>query len=174
MLEDRIPRFGAHRRHFFAKFDWFVVLMSRLDTYISRYGDFWTNNDNNDNKRRHNRIYFTPCACARGNYYSGVVMQIINVVSPSIAFLHVCKLFNNEIFTINSTHWHNKTSLNTRQTFLFYCWLQLLECLPLPVMHCTLIPLNVPIHLLQSLLYPPPLLAVGGCFQVIFKLRFLL
>ena len=30
MLVDRIPRFGAHRRHFFAEFDRFIELTSRL------------------------------------------------------------------------------------------------------------------------------------------------
>ena len=41
----------------FAKFDWFVVLMSRLDAYISRYGNFCANdNDNNDDTTD----YFTP------------------------------------------------------------------------------------------------------------------
>ena len=64
MLVDRIPPFGAHRRHFFAEFDWFVELTSRLDAYISRYGDFCTNNDNNYDDTTD---YFTPCACARGN-----------------------------------------------------------------------------------------------------------
>ena len=32
----------------FTKFDW-LVLTSRLDSYISRYGDFCANNNDNDN-----------------------------------------------------------------------------------------------------------------------------
>ena len=51
--------------NFFAEFDGVVVLMSRLDAYISKYGDFCANgNDNNDNTTN----YFTPCACVRGKY----------------------------------------------------------------------------------------------------------
>ena len=68
MLMDRIPRFDAHWSHFFAEFYWFVVLTSRLDTYISRYGDFCANNnDNNNNNDDDTTDYFTPCACAQGN-----------------------------------------------------------------------------------------------------------
>ena len=37
----------AHWNRFFAEFDWFVVITSRLDAYISRYGDFCAN-DNDD------------------------------------------------------------------------------------------------------------------------------
>ena len=49
-LVDRIPQFDAHWSQFFAEFDWFVMITSRLDAYISRYGDFCANdNDNNDN-----------------------------------------------------------------------------------------------------------------------------
>ena len=58
-LMDRVSRFDAHRSQFFAEFGWFVVLTSRLDAYISRYGDFCANDDTTE--------YFTPCACARGN-----------------------------------------------------------------------------------------------------------
>ena len=58
-LVDRIPRFDAHWSQFFAEFDWFVVITSRLDTYISRYGDFCAN-DNNDND------YFTPLRMRAG------------------------------------------------------------------------------------------------------------
>ena len=68
-LVDRIPRFDAHWSQFFAELDWFVVITSRLDAYISRYGDFCANdNDNNDNNNDNDDTtdYFTPCACARG------------------------------------------------------------------------------------------------------------
>ena len=48
MPVDRVSRFDAHRSQFFAEFDWFIVLTSRLDAYISRYGDFCANDDNNN------------------------------------------------------------------------------------------------------------------------------
>jgi hypothetical protein len=60
MLVDWIPRFDQ----FFAKFDWFVVLMSRLlgdYMHISRYGDFCVHDVDNDATD-----YSTTCACARG------------------------------------------------------------------------------------------------------------
>ena len=60
-LVDHVPRFEAHYRQFFAEFNWFVVLTSCIDAYISRYGNFCANN-NNDNTTD----YFTPCACAWG------------------------------------------------------------------------------------------------------------
>ena len=60
------PRFDAHWSQFFAEFDWFVVITSRLDAYISRYGDFCAN-DNNGDDNDDTTDYFTPCACARGN-----------------------------------------------------------------------------------------------------------
>ena len=66
-LLDRIPRFEAHWSQFFAKFDWFVVITSRLDASILRYVDFCANdNDNDDNNDDDTTDYFTPCACARG------------------------------------------------------------------------------------------------------------
>ena len=61
MLVDRIPRFDAHWSHFFAEFDSFFMITSPIDTYISRYGDFCANNDDDTTD------YFTPCACVRGN-----------------------------------------------------------------------------------------------------------
>ena len=45
MLMNHIPWFDAHWSQFFAKF---VVLTGHLDTYISRYGDFYAN-DNTTN-----------------------------------------------------------------------------------------------------------------------------
>ena len=39
------------------------MLMSRLDAYISRYGDFCAHDDNDNDTTD----YFTPCACAWGN-----------------------------------------------------------------------------------------------------------
>ena len=56
-LVDRIPRFEAHWSRFFAEFNWFVVLTSRLDAYISIYGDFCANDNNNNNDTTD---YFTP------------------------------------------------------------------------------------------------------------------
>ena len=44
------------------------MITSRLDSYISRYGDFCANdNDDNNNDNDDTTDYFTPCACARGN-----------------------------------------------------------------------------------------------------------
>ena len=70
-LVDRIPRFDAHWSHFFAEFDWFVVLTSRLDAYISRYGDFCANDDDDTTD------YFTPCACARGNNWKNTYTRVM-------------------------------------------------------------------------------------------------
>ena len=39
------------------------MLTSHLDAYISRYGDFCAHDNDNITTD-----YFTPCACARGNY----------------------------------------------------------------------------------------------------------
>ena len=61
-LVDRIPQFDAHWSQFFAEFDWLVMITSRLDAYISRYGDFCANDNDNTID------YLTPCACTRGNY----------------------------------------------------------------------------------------------------------
>ena len=58
-LLDHNPQFDAHWSQFFAEFNWFVVLASRLDACISRYGNFCANDDTTD--------YFSPCAWARGN-----------------------------------------------------------------------------------------------------------
>ena len=67
-LVDRIPRFDAYWSQFFAEFDWFVMITSRLDAYISRYGDFCANDNNDDDNNNDDTTdYFTPCACARGN-----------------------------------------------------------------------------------------------------------
>ena len=60
----RIPRFDAHWSQFFAEFDWFIVITSRLDAYISRYGDFCAN-DNNDNDDDMTD-YFTPLRMRTG------------------------------------------------------------------------------------------------------------
>ena len=60
-LVDRIPRLDVHWSHFFAEFDWFVVLTSRLDAHISRYGDFCANDDDDDTTD-----YFTPLRMRAG------------------------------------------------------------------------------------------------------------
>ena len=60
------------------------MLTSRLDAYISRYGDFRANdNDNDDNKTD----YFTPCACARGNkyHYGCIVINYLHMFLVPIA-----------------------------------------------------------------------------------------
>ena len=64
-LVDCIPQFDAHWSHFFAEFDWFVVLTSRLDAYISRYGDFCANDNDNDNDND-TTDYFTPLRMRAG------------------------------------------------------------------------------------------------------------
>ena len=53
------------------------MLSSRLDAYISRYGDFCANNDNNDDTTD----YFTPCACAWGNYYYDIDIVLLSLSS---------------------------------------------------------------------------------------------
>ena len=62
-LVDRISRFDTYWSQFFAEFDWFVVLMSRLDAYISRYGDFCANDNNDDDDTTD---YFTPLRMRAG------------------------------------------------------------------------------------------------------------
>ena len=44
------------------------MLTSRLDAYISKYSDFCAHDDNDNNDDNDTTDYFTPCACARGNY----------------------------------------------------------------------------------------------------------
>ena len=62
-LVDRVPWFERYWSQFFAKFDWFEMLTSLSGAY-SRSRDFCAHDeDNNDTTD-----YFTPCACARGNY----------------------------------------------------------------------------------------------------------
>ena len=64
------PSIWRTLKPFFAEFDWFVVLMSRLDAYISRYGDFCANDDDDTTD------YFTPCACARGSNSTGYMVAV--------------------------------------------------------------------------------------------------
>ena len=56
MLVDCVPQFEASWSQFFTEFDWFIVLMSRIDDFCA--------NDNNNNDTTD---YFTPCSCAQGN-----------------------------------------------------------------------------------------------------------
>ena len=65
MLVDRIPWFDAHWSQFFAEFDWLLVLTSHLDTYISRYGNFCANDNDNDNNDDTTN-YFTPLCMRAG------------------------------------------------------------------------------------------------------------
>ena len=59
-LMDRIHRFDTYWSQFFAKFDRFIVLTSRLDAYILRYGNFCANNNNNNNNDNDDTTdYFT-------------------------------------------------------------------------------------------------------------------
>ena len=52
--------------------------MSRLDAYISRYGDFCANDDDTTN-------YFTPCACMRGKY---LAKNNVHLHTSSSNFVH--------------------------------------------------------------------------------------
>ena len=65
-LVDCIPRFDAHWTQFFAELDWFVVIMSRLDAYTSRYGDFCAIVNDNDNDNDDTTDYFTPLCMRAG------------------------------------------------------------------------------------------------------------
>ena len=62
MFVDHVLRFDAQWSQFFAEFDWFVMLTSCLDAYISRYDDFCANDNDDDTTD-----YFTPYACMQGN-----------------------------------------------------------------------------------------------------------
>ena len=55
------------------------MLTSRLDAYISKYGDFCAHDDNDNNDDNDTTDYFTPCACARGNYYAHECELTLNV-----------------------------------------------------------------------------------------------
>ena len=71
-LVDRILRFDTYWSQFFAESDWFVVIKSHLDAYISRNGDFCANDNDDDTIG-----YFTPCACARGkNIMPGFLLDV--------------------------------------------------------------------------------------------------
>ena len=63
MLMDHVPRFEAYWSQFFDELDWFVLLTSRIDANISRYGDFCANDCYNDNTTDY--LNYTPCAVAR-------------------------------------------------------------------------------------------------------------
>ena len=62
----------------------FVVLTSRLDAYISRYGDFCANNNDNDDDTTD---YFTPCAWARGN--NKLAYRIATLIRDRSVNVHV-------------------------------------------------------------------------------------
>ena len=65
MLVDHIPQFDAHGSQFFAVFDWFVVITSRLGAHILRYGDFCAD-DNDDDNNDDTTDYFTPLRMRAG------------------------------------------------------------------------------------------------------------
>ena len=62
ILVDRAPQFEAHWSQFFAEFDWFIMLTSHLDAYISKYGNFYTHNNNDNNTTD----YITPLCMRAG------------------------------------------------------------------------------------------------------------
>ena len=73
------------------------MFTSRLDVYISRYGDFFAHNDNDTTD------YFTPCACVRGKYVDAriqrlEVMQNVSVASSGNA-KSVCSVYFYQPFT---------------------------------------------------------------------------
>ena len=45
---DHVHRFDAQWSLFFTEFDWCIVFTSRLEAYISRYGDFFAHDNDND------------------------------------------------------------------------------------------------------------------------------
>ena len=49
-LVDCVPQFDAHWSQFFTEFNWFIMLTSRLNAYVSRYGEFCAINDNEAKK----------------------------------------------------------------------------------------------------------------------------
>ena len=57
--------------------DWFIVLKSHLDAYISRYGNFCANNEDDTTN------YFTPCACVQGKY-----IYMYQLASPYLVYTH--------------------------------------------------------------------------------------
>ena len=56
-LVDRVPRFDSHCS---PEFDWFVVLTSRLDTYMAIF--VANDNDKNNNNNDDTTGYFSPHA----------------------------------------------------------------------------------------------------------------
>ena len=57
------------------------MFTSRLDVYISRYGDFFAHNDNDTTD------YFTPCACVRGKYVDARIQRLEVMQNVSVAFI---------------------------------------------------------------------------------------
>ena len=82
-----VHRFDALWSHFFAKF---VVLMSRLDAYISSYDGFCAHNDTID--------YFTPCACAHRTD-SGVSSSDKN----NLGWVYSAREVSWDVFIVNSS-----------------------------------------------------------------------
>ena len=60
------------------------MLTSRLDAYISRYGNFCAH-DNDDNDNNDTADYFTPCACAQGNNILTLVVCLFHSKSLSLS-----------------------------------------------------------------------------------------
>ena len=89
------------------------MLTSRLDAYISRYGNFGAHdNDDNDNDTTD---YFTPCACTRANMkkvllYSRRIWQELNLADwPQPARTKILVNFNladGQVHAPNLLHAH--------------------------------------------------------------------
>ena len=62
------------------------MLTSRLDVYISRYGDFCAHDDNDNDTTD----YFTPCACTRGNNSCSLLKAIELILCHTV--VHVLSL----------------------------------------------------------------------------------
>ena len=74
------------------------LFTSRLDAYISRYGDFCAHDNDDDNNDMTD--YFTPCACARGNYVRGFGLGIQLLVIDFIALSPAHITLNSQVFKI--------------------------------------------------------------------------
>ena len=111
IYDTHVHWFHAQWSQCFAEFDWFIMITSRLDAYISGYGDFCAHDDNNNTTD-----YFTLCACARGN--NCIIVKSGQIANPIIAinnpvpycsvYVHVyvcesinCETYKNSQFAIN-------------------------------------------------------------------------
>ena len=79
-----------------------ILLTSRLDTYILRYRDFCANDNDNDDDTTN---YFTPCACARGNYCDRNESSAIYFMTLSLPLVFLTMLAVMLAFTYWKRHW---------------------------------------------------------------------